>query len=433
MGFFFILPFFFFLLFNKMILDFFFLMSLYFLFYIFSSYLFEYFFFGFDILNWSLLLLSTVIISFMILSNLSFSLDLKFGINFMLSILFMFISLLFVFVSSNIMMFYIFFEFSIIPIFFMLCGWGFNFERLQAGFYMMMYTLLFSLPFLVFICLINFNIKTISFFSSYFLYESDFDFIFVFISIFMFLVKLPSYFFHLWLPKAHVEAPVSGSMILAGLLLKLGAFGLLMYLPFVFYNLFYVSSYFYFLGLWGGVLSCFICFRQVDLSKLVAFMSISHMGIVLSGIFSFSFISLFGLVFMLLAHGLSSSGLFFSLNCFYERFFSRSLVLIKGGNLLLVGLSLWFFILISSNISAPPSFNFFSELMLLIGVSFYSMESLFIFLLIMFVGTVCSFHLYMSSFHGFSQVFYSFDSLSIKEHFILFMHCFIIFILFIFI
>nr|YP_009535757.1 NADH dehydrogenase subunit 4 [Sperchon plumifer]AYK28787.1 NADH dehydrogenase subunit 4 [Sperchon plumifer] len=433
MGFIFILPFFFFLLINKMVLELFFVLSFIFVYYILSSYLFDYYLFYFDILNWSLLILSVLIISFMLISNLSFSLDFNFGSIFNFNLFLMFLSLLLVFVSSSVIMFYVFFEFSVIPIFFMLCGWGFNFERLQAGFYMLMYTLFFSLPFLIFICLINFNIKTIFILSSYYLYESDFDFFFVFISIFMFLVKLPSYFFHLWLPKAHVEAPVSGSMILAGVLLKLGAYGMLIYVPFVFYNLITFSYYFYFLGLWGGLMACFVCFRQVDLKKLVAFMSISHMGMVLSGVFSFSFISLVGLVFMLLAHGLSSSGLFFSLNCFYERFHSRSLVLIKGSSILLIGLSFWFFILISSNISAPPSFSFFSELSLLIGISFFDLNSLFVFLTIMFIGTVCSFHLYMSVFHGFSHIFYSFEPLNLKEHFILFIHCVPIFVLFVFI
>jgi NADH-quinone oxidoreductase subunit M len=121
-------------------------------------------------------------------------------------------------------------------------------------------------------------------------------------------------------------------------LLKLGAYGLLIFLPFIFFNCFYLSFYFFSLGIWGGILASIICFRQIDLKKLVAFISISHMGIVLSGIFAFSFISLFGVVFILIAHGLRSSGLFFSLNCLYERIHSRSLIIVKGSNITLIGL-----------------------------------------------------------------------------------------------
>jgi NADH-quinone oxidoreductase subunit M len=127
-------------------------------------------------------------------------------------------------------------------------------------------------------------------------------------------------------------------MILAGLLLKLGAYGLLVFLPFIYFNCLIISSYFFSLGLWGGLLASIICFRQIDLKKLVAYISISHMGIVLSGIFTFYYTSLFGVVLILLAHGLRSSGLFYSLNCLYERYHSRSLVLIRGKNILLIGL-----------------------------------------------------------------------------------------------
>nr|YP_010443357.1 NADH dehydrogenase subunit 4 [Lebertia trifurcilla]UTE89514.1 NADH dehydrogenase subunit 4 [Lebertia trifurcilla] len=432
MGFFFILPLFFFLCFENCILDFFFILSFCFLFFLLSGYSYDFMFFYFEIISWSLMVLTILILSFMVLSNLSFSLELKSGSGFSFNLSLMFMSLVLIFFSSNILMFYIFFEFSIIPIFFMICGWGFSFERLQAGFYMLVYTLFFSLPFLVFICLLFYDLKSVVFFSSYFMYYSSFDFLFVFISIFMFLVKLPSFFFHLWLPKAHVEAPVSGSMILAGLLLKLGAYGLIIFLPFVYFNCLSLSFYFFSLGLWGGLMASLICFRQVDLKKLVAFMSISHMGMVLSGLFTFSYLSFYGVLFMLLAHGLSSSGLFFSLNCFYERIYSRSLIIVKGNNILLVGLSVWFFLLLCSNISAPPSLNFFSELMLLFGISLYWIYSLILFLVIMFVGTICSFHLFVSTFHGFSKFTFSFESLLIKEHLILFCHSLPIFILFLF-
>jgi NADH-ubiquinone oxidoreductase chain 4 len=136
-----------------------------------------------------------------------------------------------------------------------------------------------------------------------------------------------------------VEAPVSGSIVLAGILLKLGAYGLVVFLPFIYFfcNLF--CDFFFILGLWGGLICFFICFFQVDLKKLVAFISISHIGIVLRCIFTFNFISYVGIIFILICHGLRSSGIFYGLNCFYERAFSRSLIIIKGNNLFLITLS----------------------------------------------------------------------------------------------
>jgi NADH:ubiquinone oxidoreductase subunit 4 (subunit M) len=114
----------------------------------------------------------------------------------------------------------------------------------------------------------------------------------------------------------------------------------------------------------------------------------------------------------------------------YERIHSRSLIIVKGSNITLIGLRIWFFILVCSNISAPPTLNFFSELSLLFGVSFYLIYILPFFLIIMFLGTICSFHLFVSIFHGFRKIIYSFSSLSIKEHLILITHSFPIFLIF---
>jgi len=432
MGIFFIFLFLSFLCFINLSVDFFFIISFCFLFLISLGFNLDLYIFSLNILSWSLLILSVFIISLIFLRNLSFCIDKKEGMYFSFNLILIFVALFLVFSSSNILIFYIFFEFSIIPIFFLLCGWGFNFERFQARFYILIYTLFFSLPFLIFIFLIFYDEKSIRFYVSSFFYFSNFDVFFIFISIFIFLVKLPSFFFHIWLPKAHVEAPVSGSIILAGLLLKLGAYGLLIYIPFIFYNSLLFSSYFFILGLWGGILASFICFRQVDLKKIVAFISVCHIGMVLSNIFTFYLISLIGLIFILLSHGLSSSGIFYSLNCFYERIYSRRLILVKGGNIYILSIRLWFFLLICCNISAPPTLNFISELIILFGVSLYNIFSLIMFSFIMFIGTVCSIHIYVSIFHGFFRSNHSFTSLNLKEHIILIFHCLPIFIIFLF-
>lgn len=149
--------------------------------------------------------------------------------------------------------------------------------------------------------------------------------------VFVFIVKYPIYILHLWLPKAHVEAPVSGSMILAGVMLKLGAYGVLKLLimrgNFVSYSKFLMRS----LRLVGVILICFFRVRQLDIKIIVAYSSIVHMGPVLIGfLYGFEFGLLSG-NFMLLAHGLCSSALFYILNLSYERQHSRRLLLMRGG------------------------------------------------------------------------------------------------------
>lgn len=155
-----------------------------------------------------------------------------------------------------------------------------------------------------------------------------------------FLVKSPMYGVHGWLPKAHVEAPVAGSMFLAGVLLKLGGYGLIRFVGLL--NLYgsVVFSCVVCLCIFGGVIASVVCCVQSDAKRLVAYSSVGHMSLVLGGVISGSFWGLGGRYLLMVAHGLSSSGMFFLVGELYKLYSSRMLFIIRGGIGNLFGINL---------------------------------------------------------------------------------------------
>jgi NADH-ubiquinone oxidoreductase chain 4 len=177
------------------------------------------------------------------------------------------------------------------------------------------------------------------------------------------------------LPKAHVEAPVSGSIVLAGALLKLGGYGFYRFSFFVVQYLNSFFTYFYSIGLIGGLISCFLCLRQSDLKAFVAYSSICHMGYSLAALYRFTFVGLEGAIYMFVSHGFCSSCMFYILYLFYERFHTRSSLLLKGCTYFLSYMLFFLFLFSVLNMGLPPSFSFFSEVSIsisLINLDFFS-------------------------------------------------------------
>nr|WRO44905.1 NADH dehydrogenase subunit 4 [Themus sp. 'cayipennis'] len=374
---------------------------------------------GCDYISYFFILLTVWILGLMILASEKIITLNFFSSLFILMLLMLMISLFLVFSSLNLLIFYIFFEVSVIPTLILILGWGYQPERIQAGVYMFFYMLFTSLPMMVSIFYLYSKYNSLDFFK---LMSLDSYFLFFCLTM-IFMVKIPMYFVHLWLPKAHVEAPVSGSMILAGIMLKLGGYGLIRLMKIFIYIINDLSIIFICLSLVGSLIVSFMCLVQSDMKALIAYSSVSHMGLVLAGIFSFSLWGITGAFIMMLAHGLCSSGLFCLSNMSFERLGSRSLFLSKGLINYMPNMTFWWFLFCSSNMAAPPSLNLLGEIMIINSMITWSLNLAIIIMLVSFFSASYSLYLYSFSQHGkSSSMTYYFYSGSIREYLTLLLH-----------
>nr|AIA61028.1 NADH dehydrogenase subunit 4 [Pampus chinensis] len=277
--------------------------------------------------------------------------------------------LILAFSATEIIMFYIMFEAPLIPTLILITRWGNQTERLNAGTYFLFYTLAGSLPLLVALLLLQNNTGTLSLltlqYSTPLQLVSFADKLWWAGCLLAFLVKMPLYGMHLWLPKAHVEAPIAGSMVLAAVLLKLGGYGMMRIMVMLEPLTKELSYPFIILALWGVIMTGSICLRQTDLKSLIAYSSVSHMGLVAGGILIQTPWGFTGALILMIAHGLTSSALFCLANTNYERTHSRTMVLARGLQMILPLMTAWWFIASLANLALPPFPNLMGELMII--------------------------------------------------------------------
>nr|BBM34769.1 NADH dehydrogenase subunit 4 [Melanostigma atlanticum] len=277
--------------------------------------------------------------------------------------------LIMAFGATEIIMFYIMFEATLIPTLIIITRWGNQTERLSAGVYFLFYTLAGSLPLLVALLLLQNSAGTLSLltlqYSDPVQLTSYADKLWWAGCLLAFLVKMPLYGAHLWLPKAHVEAPIAGSMILAAVLLKLGGYGMMRMVVMLGPLTQELSYPFIVLALWGVIMTGSICLRQTDLKSLIAYSSVSHMGLVVGGILIQTPWGFTGALILMIAHGLASSALFCLANTNYERTHSRTMLLARGLQMALPLMTTWWFIASLANLALPPLPNLMGEIMII--------------------------------------------------------------------
>nr|YP_009255516.1 NADH dehydrogenase subunit 4 [Rhynchobatus australiae]AND82093.1 NADH dehydrogenase subunit 4 [Rhynchobatus australiae]UWM13031.1 NADH dehydrogenase subunit 4 [Rhynchobatus australiae] len=273
------------------------------------------------------------------------------------------------FSATEMIMFYVMFEATLIPTLIIITRWGNQTERLNAGTYFLFYTLMGSLPLLIALLALQKDLGTLSMLIMQYPQTHNMltwtNKLWWIACLIAFLVKMPLYGVHLWLPKAHVEAPIAGSMILAAILLKLGGYGMMRIIVMLNPLTKEMAYPFLILAIWGVIMTSSICLRQTDLKSLIAYSSVSHMGLVAAAILIQTPWSFAGATTLMIAHGLISSALFCLANTNYERTHSRTLLLTRGMQIILPLMGTSWLLINLANLALPPTPNLMGELLII--------------------------------------------------------------------
>jgi len=274
-----------------------------------------------------------------------------------------------VFCTLDLIFFYVFFESVLIPMFLIIGIWGARERKIHAAIQFFLYTLFGSVLMLLAILLIYFNVGTtdLQILMTY-SFDINTQLLLWFAFFFSFAVKVPMIPVHIWLPEAHVEAPTAGSVILAGILLKLGTYGLLRFSIPMFPD---ASAYFvplvYTLSILAIIYTSLTTLRQIDLKKIIAYSSIAHMGFVTIGLFSQQIDSIEGSLLLMLSHGLVSGALFLCVGILYDRHHTRIIKYYAGVAQTMPVYSLIFLFFTLANISMPGTSSFVAEFLILVS------------------------------------------------------------------
>lgn len=274
------------------------------------------------------------------------------------------------FVVSNLFYFFLFFEAVLFPMFFIIGIWGSRDRKIHAVYQFLLYTLVGSIFLYVALFYMLFNFDTLDYLVLKDLHFSTFDQRLLFLLFFVsFAFKIPLFPVHIWLPEAHVEAPTFGSVILAGLLLKLGTYGMMRFLiPLFPEAVVYYMPLVFTLVIIGIFYTSFSTIRQLDLKKIIAYSSVGHMGFVILGLFTTYVEGFSGSLFLMIGHGVVSSALFICVGLLYDRYHTRNVTDLRCLVRFMPVFGVFFLFFTLANVSFPGTFNFVAEVNVLVAL-----------------------------------------------------------------
>jgi len=378
-----------------------------------------YFTFGLDGLSLFFFILTTFLIFLCVL----FVFDEKFLKYYLINLFLMELLLLLVFSVLDIFLFYIFFESILIPMYLLIGVWGSRDRKIWAAYLLFFYTLCGSFLMLLGILYIYTITGTsnIEFLLQYiFTTEEQY---WLFLAFFLsFASKIPIFPLHIWLPEAHVEASTVGSVLLAGILLKLGVYGFVRFsLPLFPDASFFFSPFIYVLCGLGIIYSSFAAIRQTDLKRIIAYSSVAHMNLITLGIFCFNLLGLEGAILQSISHGFVAGALFFLIGMLYRRYGTRSIYYYGGLVQIMPIFSSIFLFFTMANIALPSTSSFVGEFLILLGLFRVNIRLMAVAALSVVLGGSYSLWLYNKIIFGNikQNSLHKFQDLTLREFYIL--------------